>query len=877
MSKETSSPYDPQLRVPQNDQILSKFVPVSLNKFWYTNSLAMHLVRLAACAALVMSSSSAFAQGGRADYERAEGLPARFANQVFRQSVAPHWSEDGNSFWYRIQSAPQKWEFVWVNARTGKRQSPFDTKLLATALGQKLNKPVDAENLPFSWIETAPDGSWVRFRAEGTVYEWKDNKLATSTASLHEISLQPLQGRRPRISQRTGDNTSITFDNRTKNDIQLVWVGTDGTRTPYGTVKPGASFRQNTYGGHVWLVVDAQNAENVLGTYEATDAESIAVIGGETSPGAPTPRNRPRQSPAVNTATPQVAPQFEVFARGFNLWRRDKETKAETQISKDGVTQNFYGNIETSPDGRFAVAMQTQPEQEHKVYIVNSSPRDQVQPKLVTLDYLKPGDRVEIKRPRLFDIVNGKEIATSDEQFHNPWSVESLGWEGDRFRFLFNQRGHQNLRVMEFDATQGTVRPLIEEHSDTFIDYSGKTYYKMMPKTNEMLWASERDGWNHLYLFDTNTAKLKNKVTVGNFVMREVESVDEEKRQIWFRAFGMVEGQDPYYAQLARVNFDGTGLTMLTSGDGTHKWQWSPDRRFLIDTFSRVDMAPQSVLRDGTTGKQLCVLETSDLDALKKAGWTQTERFTSMGRDGQTPVYGVIVRPSNFDPTKKYPVIENIYAGPQDFFTPKAFDTLNGFHQLADLGFIVVQLDGMGTNWRSRAFHDVCFKNLKDAGFPDRIAWMKSAAATRPWMDISRVGIYGGSAGGQNALAALIWHGDFYKAAVADCGCHDNRMDKIWWNEQWMGWPVDKSYADSSNVDHAAEMQGKVQLVVGELDSNVDPASTMQVVDKLIKADKDFELIVVPGANHGAGGGAYGTRRRKDFFVRSLLGVEPRH
>jgi len=221
-------------------------------------------------------------------------------------------------------------------------------------------------------------------------------------------------------------------------------------------------------------------------------------------------------------------------------------------------------------------------------------------------------------------------------------------------------------------------------------------------------------------------------------------------------------------------------------------------------------------------------------------------------------------------------VIEKIYAGPHDFFVPKSWNRFAGQDAIAELGFVVVQIDGMGTNWRSRAFHDVCWKNLRDAGFPDRIAWMRAAAANRPWMDLERVGIFGGSAGGQSALGALLFHGDFYKAAAADCGCHDNRMDKIWWNEAWMGWPVGPEYAENSNVTHAANLRGKLLLSVGELDRNVDPSSTMQVVNALIKANKDFELLIVPGAGHGAGESAYGRRRRNDFFVRHLLGVEPR-
>jgi dipeptidyl aminopeptidase/acylaminoacyl peptidase len=246
------------------------------------------------------------------------------------------------------------------------------------------------------------------------------------------------------------------------------------------------------------------------------------------------------------------------------------------------------------------------------------------------------------------------------------------------------------------------------------------------------------------------------------------------------------------------------------------------------------------------------------------------------GRDGQTDIYGVIIRPTHFDPNKRYPVIEEIYAGPQSAFVPKAFSSYYGMQGLAELGFILVKIDGMGTSERSKAFHDVCWKNLGDAGFPDRILWMKAAAAKYPYMDLTRVGIYGGSAGGQSSTRALLAHGDFYRVAVSDCGCHDNRMDKIWWNELWMGWPIGPEYEQQSNVTQAHNLTGKLLLMVGEMDENVDPASTMQVVHALIKADKDFDLLVNTGKGHGSGESEYGRRRRADFFVRHLLGVEPR-
>jgi dipeptidyl aminopeptidase/acylaminoacyl peptidase len=285
-------------------------------------------------------------------------------------------------------------------------------------------------------------------------------------------------------------------------------------------------------------------------------------------------------------------------------------------------------------------------------------------------------------------------------------------------------------------------------------------------------------------------------------------------------------------------------------------------------------MAPVTELRRCDDGRLITKLEEADITDLKARGWKPLEVFTAKGRDGTTDIWGVICRPRDFDPGKKYPVIESIYAGPHGSHVPKAFAAANRYAALADLGFVVVQIDGMGTANRSKAFHDVCWKNLKDAGFPDRVLWHKAAAAKYPWYDATRVGIYGTSAGGQNAMGALLFHGDFYTAAVAACGCHDNRMDKASWNEQWMGYPVGPQYAASSNVDNAKNLTGKLLLIVGEKDTNVPPESTLRVVDALVKAGKDFDLLVVPGMGH-SNGGAYGTRRMQDFFVRHLQGVEP--
>ena len=427
--------------------------------------------------------------------------------------------------------------------------------------------------------------------------------------------------------------------------------------------------------------------------------------------------------------------------------------------------------------------------------------------------------------------------------------------------------------MIEISASTGTSRALVSEEPKTFFAYSGKRFRQDLEETGELIWMSERDGWNHLYLYDMKSGAVKNQITRGNWPVRAVVRVDEKARQIYFSASGMRTGTDPYFVHYYRVNFDGTGLRPLTQADANHNASFSPDGKVFVDIYSRVDAAPVMELR-GADGALVATLETGDIAPLKAAGWKAPESFAAKGRDGTTDIWGLIYRPTNFDPAKKYPVIENIYAGPHSSHVPKSFAAYNQMQAQADIGFIVVQIDGMGTSNRSKAFHDVAWRNIKDAGFPDRILWHKAVAAKYPYYDITRVGIYGTSAGGQNSLGALLFFPDFYKAAVSAAGCHDNRMDKIWWNEQWMGWPIGEQYSESSNVDHAWRLQGKVQLVVGEMDGNVDPASTYQVVNQLIKHNKDFELLVIPGAGH-TNGGAYGEHKRFDFFAKHLLGVTP--
>ena len=727
--------------------------------------------------------ASVNAQGTRADYERANGLRAKYEAAAIDITSAATWIGNTHRFWYRKLSRGVN-EYVVTDADTLQKQTAFDHAKIAASLSKSLGSTVKSTDLQLG---------------------------------------------------------GLRFDNNV------------------------SSF---------FATVDGIPIRCTVGDAVCTKVE-------------PPTRGARGQGPFVSPNG-----KWEALINNYNVVVRPAGSHEVAFLSTDGSEGNYYEprSVAWSPDSTKLAAYRVRPGYKREVHYVESSPEDQIQPKFSAIVYAKPGDVLDLEQPVLFDVVIKKQTNIDNALFPNPYELSDPVWRKDSraFTFEYNQRGHQVYRVIEVEGANGKVRALISDEPKTFFSYrpangtladSGKKYRYDLNDGKEIIWMSERDGWGHLYLYDGLTGIVENQITRGDWVVRGVQRVDEAKRQIWFSAGGMYPGKDPYFAYYYRINFDGSGLTQLTTADANHNGAYSQDGQFFVDNYSRLDVPPVLELRKTSDNSVVTTIEHGDISELTKTGWRAPEVFTAKGRDGQIDIWGIIVRPTNFDPKKKYPVIENIYAGPQGSFVPKSFLTYSSMMAQADIGFIVVQIDGMGTANRSKAFHDVAWKNLGDAGFPDRILWHKAVAAKYPWYDINRVGIYGGSAGGQNSLGGLLFHPEFYKAGVSYAGCHDNRMDKIWWNEQWMGWPIGPQYSSSSNVDNAYRLQGDLLLVVGEMDTNVDPSSTMQVVHQLLKHNKNFDLLVVPGANHPAARGdqyaAYGDHKRYDFFVQHLLGMTP--
>ncbi|MEN9359259.1 MAG: hypothetical protein RL095_794 [Verrucomicrobiota bacterium] len=659
-----------------------------------------------------------------------------------------------------------------------------------------------------------------------------------------EIQAAAIQERANR-SQGGGGEAMIHVHNRSRGDWQIAWLGFDGTPREYGRIAPGRWFHCGSFRGHAWKLTGPRG-EVVWNS--RLDGDCLVT-------GKPELRKR-------------EASRQDLWQD--ISWRDGNPHDRGRPISTDASAKVGYWVVDFSDRGRYLGVIRTDRVPKYQLSVIDTRAEKADGSNSRTVDYNRAGEAIDRQSPFIIERDSGRRLEVPAERLQDLWSARILGIteELGKAWIYLHYRGHQRSSVISLDLKSGAVQDLIDERAATFIDYSQKFLAEILPGGKEMLWMSERDGWNHLYLYDLATAACR-QVTRGAFVVKKLERHDAASDWLYLKVCGVDPRFDPYFEQLVRCRRDGSSFSILTPEEGDHEWSFSPDGRFIVDTWSRIDQPRRQVLRH-CDGRLIRELSCENDDARRKLGWRPPLPLSFPGRDGKTPIHGLVYLPEPRPDGTKAPILEEIYAGPPGTNCPKRYGFNHRREQLRAMGFAVVIIDGMGTNWRSKAFHDHCWRNLKDAGFPDRIRWIREMARRFPVADAGRVGIFGGSAGGQNAAGALIFHPEFYAAAFADCGCHDNRMDKIWWNEAWMGWPVGPWYSESSNIDQAARLQGRLFLVGGECDTNVDPLSTLKFAEALRQAGKNFEFAMVPGGGHCVGNLPEIRKRWLAFFIEAL-------
>jgi dipeptidyl aminopeptidase/acylaminoacyl peptidase len=593
-----------------------------------------------------------------------------------------------------------------------------------------------------------------------------------------------------------------------------------------------------------------------------------------------------------------------VFIRDHNLWMRDLATGRELPLTADGREDFGYATnnagwvkrdspvVTWSPDSRRLATFQHDGRGVGDMYLVTTNVGH---PRLEAWKYPLPEDSVIFRIHRVVIDVEAPTVVRLQMPADQHRSMVSdhvacgnglcdLLWypDGSALAFVSSSRDHKRAWVRVADAATGAVRTLFEERAETQVgDAGADENWRVLPASNELIWWSERDNWVHLYLYDLTTGALKNRITTGDGNVVEIVHVDEDARTIYFTGQGKEPGRDPYFRHLYRIGFDGRGQALLTPEDADHTVAAAPNGRWFVDTYSTPTTPPVSVLRD-RNGRVAVPLERADISRLVEAGWHPPTPVTMKGRDGTTDIYGLMYTPSRLDSTATYPIVDYIYPGPQSGSVgSRSFTASRSDHQaLAELGFVVVAIDGMGTPGRSKAFHDAYYGDMGDNTLPDQVTGIRQLAARYPWIDLDRVGIWGHSGGGFAAAGAMFRYPDFFKVGIAESGNHDNRNYEDDWGERYQGLLArdgdGDTYAEEANQTHAANLEGKLLLAHGGMDANVPPYNTYLVVDALIKANKDFDLLIFPNAGHGYGrDGQYMMRRRWDYFVRHLLGAEP--
>jgi dipeptidyl-peptidase-4 len=605
------------------------------------------------------------------------------------------------------------------------------------------------------------------------------------------------------------------------------------------------------------------------------------------------------------TDAPSPDGKRTAFIKNWNLWVRDVAGGNETQLTSDGVPDFGYATdnagwaksdraiVLWSPDSKRIATFQQDQRKVGELYLVNTQVGH---PKLEAWKYALPGDKnvamihrviIEVDTPKVIRLQMGPDqhrstLCDNIACRGSDWSDVYWSPDSTTLAFVSTSRDHrqENLRVA--DAATGSVRDVLEEKAPLFFESgNGAVNWRYLPASNEILWFSERDDWGQLYLYDLKTGQLKNQITSGDGNVTQVLRVDEKNRIIHYLAVGKEKGRDPYFSHLYRIGFDGKNQQLLTPEDATHDVALSPSGKYFTDSYSKPDVPPVALLRDGMSGKLILDLEKADISKLVATGWKPPTPFTVKARDGQTDLYGLMFKPTNLDPSKKYPIINHIYPGPQTGSVGgRTFNPTRGDAQaLAELGFVIVEIDGMGTPWRSKKFHEAYYGNMGDNTLPDQVTGMKQLAQTYPWIDLDRAGIYGHSGGGYATAGAMFRYPDLFKVGISESGNHDNRVYEDDWAEKWMPLLTDATkaaYEDQANQTHAKNLKGHLLLAHGTIDNNVPPNNTLLVVEALIKANKDFDLLMLPNQRHGYGDASnYMIRRRWDYFVRYLLNLEP--
>ncbi len=756
------------------------------------------------------------------DYNRAERfLRWHVQDLIAGDEVRPQWLADGNRFWYRNKLADGAAEFVLIDPVRNTRSLVFDNAKLAAAMSVANDTAYDPAKLPFRTFEFVEGERVIEFEARRKRFRCD---IVSYTCTVGET--QP-------------------------NRVAFV-------------ASPDSTWEAFVHEHDLWIRPMAGGDSIRL----TTDGEEYWAYG----------LTRPRPTEMMNPRPRR--PQLR--------WSPDSKKIAVLRTDQRGV--------------------------EHMHYISYTSQR----PRHFSQPYALPGDSVvPVPNLHIIDIESKRNIALELHPTPNQLSLTGSPldsvWTKDsrKVRFHYLTRGSKSIYLVEADAETGAARILAMDTSKTFVETNprGRPSWFVSDDGQDVLWWSERDGWAHLYRFDGREGAgavlakaspaadgetadekgaapraepvLKNRITSGPWTVGEVKYVDQKAKQIYFTARGREPGRLLYYQHLYRVNYDGTGLTLLTPEDADHEIEFSPSGRFFVDSYSRIEEPPVTVLRAVPDGRVVRVLEKADISRLEEMGWKPAEVFTVKARDGVTDLYGVMYRPTDFDPNKKYPIIDHIYPGPQvGSVGAWRFKAGDEAFALAELGFIVIQLDHLGTPLRSKAFHDHYYGNFIDNGIPDHVTAIKQLAARHSWIDLDRVGIFGHSGGGFASTDAILRFPDFFKVAVSGAGNHDNRSYNIYWAEKYQGFLVRDSvkgtdnFEASANKTYAKNLQGKLLLMHGDMDDNVHPAMTIQLVDALIKANRDFDLIIAPDRAHGLNE-PYFIRRRWDYFVRHLLGAEP--